>query len=607
MNRHIDALTNRPIVALDGEGVTEEDGNHRYVLMVSSDGSYIANPEGLSTQECLKFVYQKGMSKLCVGYGFSYDVNMILSDCSEKQIRLINAGCSVVIGDYVVTYVSRKSLKIERKGLEGQTTVWDLLPFCQCSFLKALKSYQIEHDEDLIATGKANRSTFTQEQLETDILPYTVAEVIALKELATKIRDYLKEANLSIRRYDGAGAVAAALLEREGIKKHLWPSEPEIEQGAKHAYSGGRIEAVRYGHTNRRVYHYDINSAYPYAATKMPSLTHGEWKRGEISDFALYLVKWSLDEAEIYPFPYRRQNGAILYPREGVNWVWTPEVLAAKLCDVKGDIQILDSYAFLPSENIRPFSFIEQLYETRREWKQQGIGAEKMLKLGINSVYGKLAQQVGYNVKTGRKPPFHQLEYAGYITSYVRAMMFRAAYGKQVIAFATDGVYSLEPLDLPCSANMGEWEYHEHDSMTLVQSGVYWLNRGEEEETFYRGFDANSLQREEVLQAWSNGLQHLEVPSTRFVGMTYALHSNPPLADWRRWVTTPRMLQLTMRNFSSKRVDLTEEDLSQNMVLTIAGPNFGSEVMSTPHSVLWDIRKDNLSDIVADEVEDTAV
>jgi len=31
----------RPILAIDGEGITDENGRHRYVMLAASDGSYV--------------------------------------------------------------------------------------------------------------------------------------------------------------------------------------------------------------------------------------------------------------------------------------------------------------------------------------------------------------------------------------------------------------------------------------------------------------------------------------------------------------------------------------------------------------------------------------
>src|SRR5512146_2889415 len=46
MGESVEWLT-RPIIAWDGEGVTDDAGTHRYVLLAGSDGSEIVNVLGL--------------------------------------------------------------------------------------------------------------------------------------------------------------------------------------------------------------------------------------------------------------------------------------------------------------------------------------------------------------------------------------------------------------------------------------------------------------------------------------------------------------------------------------------------------------------------------
>jgi hypothetical protein len=542
---------------------------------------------------------------------------MIVKDFSLTQVKKFNAGTDVLYDDFIVSYHSRRSLNIRRKGLEGSVTIWDILPFCQCSFIKALKSYNIPFQEELIQKGKSSRRTFSVEDIEELVLPYCVSEVISLKTLAETIREYLRIAELPIRRYDGAGSVAATLMEREKVKLHLWESSEDIQIASKHAYAGGRIEAVQYGHTEYPIYHYDINSAYPYSATKLPSLSHGNWVESDETptdktEFAINLVDWKFPSAPAYPFFYRQKSGKIIYPQEGTNWVWNPEVVSAINAGLIDSLSIRKRYVFKPDTENKPFDFIEQLYEQRKIWKSEGVGAEKMLKLGINSVYGKLAQQLGYNFKTGKKPPYHQLEYAGYITSYTRSMLFDAmAMGRgNIIAVATDGIYSLIPLNLTCSDKLGDWEYQKHDSMTIVQSGVYWLDRGEQEQTFYRGFDAGSLQRTDILDAWKNQQRELEVPSTRFIGMSSALMQNPPLRDWCKWVTDERKLTLDMKSFEGKRIDLTDKRLDKGLVLTEPAPNFTPGIISAMHDIVWDRLKSPLTrenDARENDVDDANV
>lgn len=209
------------------------------------------------------------------------------------------------------------------------------------------------------------------------------------------------------------------------------------------------------------------------------------------------------------------------------------------------EVEVLDGYEFLPGNNDKPFSFVPEAFETRKLWKQQGNGAEKVLKLGLNSLYGKLAQQVGFG--TNKTPPYYSLFWAGVITSTIRAKLFEAmcANPHAIIYAATDGIASLAPLDVKLGENLGDWEVTEYDGITIAQAGVYWLHKtGEPDIVKYRGFDKDSLTPEKIIEAWKSGDNICRAPSTRFIGMGSALSNNVHTTWWRQWKEIDRELTL---------------------------------------------------------------
>ncbi len=473
------------------------------------------------------------------------------------------------------------------KVYESKLTLWDVLGFFQGTFVKALETYNIPADLDAIKFGKAKRGAFTPSELEKFIKPYCFREVVALVLLMEKLHSNLLEANLKIARWDGAGACASALLKREGIKAHLAETPLPVQAAARHAYSGGRIEPLQYGHYEGPVHHYDINSAYPFAMLSLPSLANGQWEhvkqvyanltiKTHFPAFSVWKVSWSFPETmPLYPFPYRTSGGSILFPPHGKNWIWQPELVAAieTIPDARKYIHIEEGWIFHPSSNEKPFSFLSDLFTLRAIWKREGNGAEKAMKLAINSVYGKMVQQLGYMLVDEKgnisgKPPYHQLEYGGYVTSYTRAQLFRACMQKPyaIISLATDGIYSTEELDLPCSKELGDWDYHVHSDITLVTSGVYWYSDKGEEHAFYRGFDHGTLRREAVLDAWEKGVHTINAPSTRFITLGAALLPNggreaqkKRFQEWRSWKTIDRVLSLDMTHVV-KRVEWCDKE-----------------------------------------------
>src|SRR5215469_476430 len=73
-------------ICLDGEGVTDEAGTHRYVLLGVGD-KQISNPDGLSWQECFRFLYDNfvsGGTAFC-GFFLGYDFTQWLRGLPEYQ------------------------------------------------------------------------------------------------------------------------------------------------------------------------------------------------------------------------------------------------------------------------------------------------------------------------------------------------------------------------------------------------------------------------------------------------------------------------------------------------------------------------------------------
>lgn len=615
-SKHMSLFKRGAFLAWDGEGF-DINGKHVYGLLMNSEGDSIQNVKGLSTLECLTFISEAELrhkNAIHVCYGASYDVNMILRDVPRKDLVTLYKGDKIIFDRYELEYRPRKSFIIRRmavnvedrwkekrdkdgkvnyeKVFEAKLTLWDVLGFFQGKFVKALIKNNIPCNLEAIEAGKKKRGAFTPEEMENFIKPYCLMEVEALVLLMQKLHDSLQEAGLVITRWDGAGACASALLKREGIKGHMAECPIPVQRAAQHAYSGGRIEPIQYGHYEGPVYHYDINSAYPYAMTFLPSLANGmwchytrdkacgtltEWMKACPYSFSQWKISWKFPEnMPLYPFSYRTLGGSILFPPHGKNWVHYPEIKAAfdTIPNIDQYISVEEVWAFKPSTGDKPFAFLVALFALRAALKKADNGAEKVLKLAINSLYGKMVQQLGYMVKDGagtlkKKPPYHQLEWGGYVTSFTRAQLFAACMQdpNAIISLATDGIYSMRPLkNLDCGSGLGQWEYHMHEDMTIVTSGVYWYTHNGEEKSFYRGFDAGSLNRRDILDSWSLGKFEVKAPSTRFITLGAALLPNggkkaqeERFRQWRSWVTIDRSLSLDMINVV-KRLEKDDYD-----------------------------------------------
>jgi hypothetical protein len=265
---------NRPIVALDGEGITV-DGEHKYILLQSSTGETLFNENGITTQEAFNFLVDLSEDypgALFVSFGFGYDVNKILKDLSPGMIKTLRRNEYLLVGDFRVWWRNAKYFGV---GKETNTTIWDLRSFFRGSFVAACQEFLGEVPE-VINTGKANRSGFKLEDLEI-IKEYNAKELELMVMLAERIRHKLDDLGIRLNRFDGSGSIAAAIMRAQQVKEHIPEPDDLVKKLSAAAFIGGRIECIQYGHSSRGGWQYDMRAAYPWAMTQLPSF-QGTWK-----------------------------------------------------------------------------------------------------------------------------------------------------------------------------------------------------------------------------------------------------------------------------------------------------------------------------------------
>jgi hypothetical protein len=232
------------------------------------------------------------------------------------------------------------------------------------------------------------------------------------------------------------------------------------------------------------------------------------------------------------------------------------------------------------------------MYEHRQKLKAHKSPAQMAYKLGPNSLYGKAAQKVGWDKKTGAPPRAHSLPIAGWITSACRAMLQRAMIRvepRNLIAVETDGFFTREPVRLPLGEELGQWEATTYDELVYVQSGVYMARQGDEWSVKSRG--ATSLDVDEVL-SWLASLtpdkpweeEHLTVgQSEQFVTVGAAIAR----ATTERGVNPYKLNQLHCRwEPSERRVSIGEEGKRLHIPRMCVACENGHSAAEAPHELI---------------------
>lgn len=537
-------FTERRFVSWDGEG---DPAQTTYYLFGNSDGEYVASPS-LTTVECLTLLIQKSdKDAIHFGFAFGYDVNMILVDLSKNHLRILKEKGSVIWKRWRIEYLPRKWFLVTDRPTSKTVRIWDPWSFFMTSAVQAWKQYNVDVSDELVA-GKETRSDRGYAELEDD-LTYWREENIAYVKLLEKLRESLHAAGLYISAWHGPGAIASYSMAKHGIAKCMAPTPNDVNNASQYAYGGGRFELFKVGRANCKVFEYDINSAYPFAIAQLPNLARGRWKHvrsvSDIARFGLYKVAFTLNPFDPIsnfhkpmPFFHRDSRGGISFPCVVETWVWSPELWGKR--NFPG-ITINEGWEFIEDDPTdKPFDWLAENYEIRKQYKQEGNQAQLALKLQMNSMYGKMAQRVGWNEEKRKPPKWHQIEWAGWVTSYCRSMVFRAGLlaGNDIVAFETDAVFSTRSIreSLDIGNGLGQWEETIFNDFVYLQSGArFGLTEDGTWEEKYRGFDRGSIRLDDVLRVLGNDPSEWIVKGTtkRFVGFAQALHQD--FSKWRRF------------------------------------------------------------------------
>lgn len=518
-------MIDRTFVAWDGEG----QGDY-LVLMANSKGDRLRSKSGLGTEQVFDWLIKCGSGRRYanVWFGFSWDVNIILRDMPWNFLQELYQESQTFWNGYSIRWIPRHLFQVSKKGV-GTFASYDTIAFFGGSFISALEEYKIPVP-DSIYEGKAARSTFDTWSMD-NIVAYNDEECRLLVNLMDRLRFSIKEADWGLRHWWGASALSAWFLEHHKVNKYIARHK---NVPAERAYFGGRIEMAGWGLVEK-AWHYDIASAYPAAMCNLPDLTTIRWQESKtIDEFSLVKLSWKSPWDGWGPFPYREYEGRILYPPEGRGWYWGVEILAARR-RLGRRLRLNIETILTPSGDFNyPLRFpIKAAYNHRMFLKRNGDPAQYPVKIGLNALYGKMAQKQGYG---GKPPRFRSYIWAGLITAQTRAMLSDLIDGN-TLSTMTDSVFTSSPLDMPLSDDLGAWNGGECERLIQLQSGVYDYGG----EPYSRGFEKDKVPSfEEVYNLFQTGTDHIDTSVTRFIGLGAAMQGR--MKDWCKWVTSDRKL-----------------------------------------------------------------
>jgi hypothetical protein len=578
----------RDSIEHDGS-VREESGD----VAKRSPDSRVAN-YGLPTVRCLEFLLSlpKAASDLIIGFSINYDISKILQDLPFKNQWEYAREHKTEWNGYVIQGIPKKWFKISTR--DRSVKIWDVFSYWQCSFAKALDANKdlfvnvpgSKEHIDFIVRMKALRAEDFPDMSPDEISEYCFNECTYLSIMYRDILVNCKALGLTPNAHSGPGALAEAFFNSQSVRSHssygdMWSECGMPREVAMRAYYGGRFEVSEIGNIGD-VFQYDIHSAYPAVAVDLPCLSCGSFSK--VSKYVpgnrwgFYLVG-SNTSGSWGPFPFRtggerldtngrpiarddkgRQTeggtrlfneamkGSIAFPHGGLRWVTADEVEVALKHFPAEQIPIYSGWIYKTNCLHRPFAALEELYLRRKHPEKKhevSKGMGMVIKLIINSVYGKTAQSIGG--RDGEAPAFQCYPWAAWMTGGTRAKVLDAALigGSNVVAIATDGILSRVELDdsLPVSEwELGKWEKKEKKDCWIGKPGIYAFGRELSSEFKKRGLDARYFPASLLREQWDNGewLVYPEDTPVGFMPIQLAILRKDWGKTYGQWIEFPK-------------------------------------------------------------------
>lgn len=434
-------------IMVDGEG-TGDGPDHKYVLLGCGD-KQLENPDGFTDiTEIFGFLYEQFLANpgaTFAGYYLGYDFNMwlrclprdrafyLLSTIGKAKRQRIckcrnRAACNHKrLAPHPVEYqgwqfdiLGFKRFRLRPKSCECREATckcksqacWmyinDAGPFFQASLLSIIDPEQwsepivTPEEYALILAGKGSRGTAV---LDDDMRMYNRLENEVGARLMNSLNQGFTSAGIRLnkKQWFGPGQAAQCWMRLSGqlelSTKCVRKLPKKLRDNLIASYYGGWFEIPVHGICPGITYEYDLNSAYPTIASRMPCLcgtwtsgrgtpsgrlSHDWLATGKPSKLRLCHVSVTGKSPYLGPLPYRGTDGSVYRPLHTKGWYWQHEIDSARKAGLISDVTYLDWHEYQPCNHRPPLRGLTGLYEGRQ-------------RVGKNTSQGK-AYKLVYNL-----------------------------------------------------------------------------------------------------------------------------------------------------------------------------------------------------------------
>lgn len=378
----------------------------------------------------------------------------------------------------------------------------DTLNYAKQSVAQLGKILDIPKLEQPACLGRLPTTDQEAEELKT----YNIQDAKISKEYINFLYETLEQLGATPKATIASSAMS--LFKNKYIKDALY-FQPSQETLVEHfnAYYGGRTETFNRGRF-KRFHYYDFNSLYPSVMCQtypdpnsMRTSHNNSTKYFEYEGISKVTVHLDWLQRPLLPYVYEHKGERKLIFPVGTFTGWYTHVELRKAIDVGYTIQhVYKTYYF--KRTCEPFKeYVEDLYKMRLEYKEAGNPMQQVVKLLLNSLYGKFGQKfldkdnwiplpnsvkeieklsfierIGnfVRIKEDAHPAPHCIPiWATYTTAYGRLKLFDAITKHDAYYCDTDSIVTKDE-DVPITSALGglKREYDIHQAL-LVKPKMY--------------------------------------------------------------------------------------------------------------------------------------
>ena len=295
------------------------------------------------------------------------------------------------------------------------------------------------------------------------------------------------------------------------MKEEYILQDEDIKDFIFDGYYGGRTEVFKRG-TIKNAYYYDINSLYPAVMRERypnpntvrkiqnPNISHINRYHG-VSKVTVYCPKMR------YPLLSYRYNGKLTFPTGEFTATFN-HIELQRAIELGYEIKQIHK-TLIYEQSFEPFKkFSEKMYDLRSEFKQTNNPFELVVKMCMNSLYGKFAQRkmedykiidqnslsnedlqkimngsldfdfVGDKIITKKEKLCNSVFtfpiLSSYVTSYARLLMYDYIVGYEAVYTDTDSIITIHKI--PESDELGKMKLEaDIEKAIIIKPKMYYI------------------------------------------------------------------------------------------------------------------------------------